>query len=540
MNPSAAFEALRPHRDRLEGRPMRELFAADPARFSHFTLQLDDMLFDFSKNRIDAAALDALISLAHAAGVEAKRDAMFAGAPINATEGRAVLHTALRNRSGAPVPVDGQDVMPAIASVLESMRAFASAVRSGEYRVTGGKVTDVVNVGIGGSDLGPAMAARALSPYADGPRTHFVSNVDGADFADTVARLDPATTLFIVASKTFTTAETMANARSARQWIAGAVGEEGAGRHFAALSTNLAATREFGIEDERTFGFWDWVGGRYSIWSAIGLSLMLGIGPEGFDEFLDGAYAVDEHFRQAPLERNIPVIMALLGVWYRNIWGFASHAVLPYDNRLGRFPAYLQQLDMESNGKRVTLAGEPVAWETGPVVWGEPGTNGQHAFYQLIHQGTSVIPCDFLVAARPHEELGNHHIMLVANCLAQSEALMKGRTLEEASAGMRANGMDEHTVARIAPHRVFPGNRPSNTFVYTRLTPRTLGMLIALYEHKVFVQGAIWDVNSFDQWGVELGKVLATEIQPFLEGKAQPDGRDCSTAGLVAALRERG
>lgn len=540
MNPSAAFEALRPHRDRLEGRPMRELFAADPARFSRFSLQLDDMLFDFSKNRIDAAALDALISLAHEAGVEAKRDAMFAGAPINATEGRAVLHTALRNRSGAPVPVDGQDVMPAIASVLESMRAFASAVRSGEYRVTGGKVTDVVNVGIGGSDLGPAMAARALSPYADGPRTHFVSNVDGADFADTVARLDPATTLFIVASKTFTTAETMANARSARQWIAGAVGEEGAGRHFAALSTNLAATREFGIEDERTFGFWDWVGGRYSIWSAIGLSLMLGIGPEGFDEFLDGAYAVDEHFRQAPLERNIPVIMALLGVWYRNIWGFASHAVLPYDNRLGRFPAYLQQLDMESNGKRVTLAGEPVAWETGPVVWGEPGTNGQHAFYQLIHQGTSVIPCDFLVAARPHEELGNHHIMLVANCLAQSEALMKGRTLEEASAGMRANGMDEHTVARIAPHRVFPGNRPSNTFVYTRLTPRTLGMLIALYEHKVFVQGAIWDVNSFDQWGVELGKVLATEIQPFLEGKAQPDDRDCSTAGLVAALRGRG
>lgn len=540
MNPSAAFEALRPHRDRLEGRPMRELFAADPARFSRFSLQLDDMLFDFSKNRIDAAALDALISLAHEAGVEAKRDAMFAGAPINATEGRAVLHTALRNRSGAPVPVDGQDVMPAIASVLESMRAFASAVRSGEYRVTGGKVTDVVNVGIGGSDLGPAMAARALSPFADGPRTHFVSNVDGADFADTVARLDPATTLFIVASKTFTTAETMANARSARQWIAGAVGEEGAGRHFAALSTNLAATREFGIEDERTFGFWDWVGGRYSIWSAIGLSLMLGIGPEGFDEFLDGAYAVDEHFRQAPLERNIPVIMALLGVWYRNIWGFASHAVLPYDNRLGRFPAYLQQLDMESNGKRVTLAGEPVAWETGPVVWGEPGTNGQHAFYQLIHQGTSVIPCDFLVAARPHEELGNHHIMLVANCLAQSEALMKGRTLEEASAGMRANGMDEHTVARIAPHRVFPGNRPSNTFVYTRLTPRTLGMLIALYEHKVFVQGAIWDVNSFDQWGVELGKVLATEIQPFLEGKAQPDDRDCSTAGLVAALRGRG
>lgn len=540
MNPSAAFELLRKHRDRLEGQPMRELFAADPARFSRFSLQLDDLLFDFSKNRVDAPALEALISLVREAGVEAKRDAMFAGSPINVTEGRAVLHTALRNRSGAPVLVDGADVMPAIAAVLESMRAFAGAVRSGEYRVTGGKVTDVVNVGIGGSDLGPAMAARALSPYADGPRTHFVSNVDGADFADTVARLDPATTLFIIASKTFTTAETMANARSARQWIASAVGEDGAGRHFAALSTNLAATRDFGIEDERTFGFWDWVGGRYSIWSAIGLSLMLAIGPEGFDEFLDGAYAVDEHFRDAPLERNIPVIMAALGVWYRNVWGFASHAVLPYDNRLGRFPAYLQQLDMESNGKRVTLAGEPVRWETGPVVWGEPGTNGQHAFYQLIHQGTSVIPCDFLVAARPHEELGDHHIMLVANCLAQSEALMKGRTLEEASAEMHAKGMDEKSVARIAPHRVFPGNRPSNTFVYRQLTPRTLGMLIALYEHKVFVQGAIWDINSFDQWGVELGKVLATEIQPLLQGTAEPGDRDSSTAGLVAALRERG
>ncbi len=540
MNPSAAFELLRKHRERLDSQPMRELFDADPARFSRFSLQLDDLLFDYSKNRIDAAALDGLLSLAREAGVEARRDAMFAGEPINVTEGRAVLHTALRNRSGTPVLVDGEDVMPGIATVLASMRAFADAVRSGEYRVTGGKVSDVVNVGIGGSDLGPAMAARALSPYADGPRTHFVSNVDGADFADTVSRLDPATTLFIIASKTFTTAETMANARSARQWIASAVGEDGAGRHFAALSTNLAATRDFGIEDERTFGFWDWVGGRYSIWSAIGLSLMLAIGPDEFDAFLDGAHAVDEHFRKAPLERNIPVIMGLLGVWYRNVWGFASHAVLPYDNRLGRFPAYLQQLDMESNGKRVTLAGEPVAWETGPVVWGEPGTNGQHAFYQLIHQGTSVIPCDFLVAARPHEDLGKHHVMLLANCLAQSEALMKGRTLEEASAEMHAKGMDGQSVARIAPHRVFPGNRPSNTFVYRQLTPRTLGMLIALYEHKVFVQGAIWDINSFDQWGVELGKVLATEIQPFLEGSAEPTGRDSSTAGLVAALRERG
>jgi glucose-6-phosphate isomerase len=427
--------------------------------------------------------------------------------------------------------------MPGIRKVLKDMGAFARAVRTGTYGVTGGKVSDVVNIGIGGSDLGPAMATRALSPYCDGPRLHFVSNVDGADLSDTIAALDPRTTLFIVASKTFTTAETMANANSARAWIARSVGKAAAGAHFAALSTNLAATRAFGIADERTFGFWDWVGGRYSVWSAIGLSLMIAIGPRRFGEFLDGAYAADLHFRTAAPEKNIPIIMAMLGVWYRNAWGYPTHAVLPYDNRLARFPAYLQQLDMESNGKHVTLDGKQVGWDTGPVVWGEPGTNGQHAFYQLIHQGTAVIPCDFLVAAQPHERLGKHHQMLVANCLAQSEALMNGRTLAEAEAEMRGRGMAEGQIRAIAPHRVFDGNRPSNTFLYRKLTPFMLGMLIALYEHKVFVQGVVWDINSFDQWGVELGKVLAVEIEPLLAADDKVKGRDSSTIGLIEAYK---
>jgi glucose-6-phosphate isomerase len=537
MNIKKALAALEPHRRRLSAISMRSMFAADPGRYKQFSLKLGDIVFDYSKNRIDAEALDALLGLARDADVEAHRDAMFAGAAINATEGRAVLHTALRNSAKSPVYVDGKDVMPGIRKVLRNMGTFARAVRTGDYEVTGGKVRDVVNIGIGGSDLGPAMAARALSPYADGPRLHFVSNVDGADLSDTLRRLDPKTTLFIIASKTFTTAETMANANSARAWIAKAVGKAAAGRHFAALSTNLPATRAFGIADDRTFGFWDWVGGRYSVWSAIGLSLMIGIGPKRFTEFLAGAHSVDLHFRTAPLERNIPVIMALLGIWHRNVWGFATHAVLPYDNRLARFPAYLQQLDMESNGKHVTLDGKTVGCDTGPVVWGEPGTNGQHAFYQLIHQGTSVIPCDFLVAAEPHEKLGNHHRMLVANCLAQSEALMNGRTIEEATAEMRARGMDEERIAQIAPHRVFEGNRPSNTLLYRKLTPYVLGQLIAIYEHKVFVQGVLWNVNSFDQWGVELGKVLAVEIEPLLAPGSNTRGKDSSTRGLIAAYK---
>ncbi len=536
FNVKSALAELQVHRRRLSAISMRTLFAGDPKRFSDFSLGLGDLLFDFSKNRIDATALAALVAIARSCGVEARRDAMFSGAPINTTEGRAVLHTALRNRSGRPVFVDGADVMPQTEAVRAAMTRFANAVRNGRYKVSGGAVTDVVNIGIGGSDLGPAMAARALSPYANGPRLHFVSNVDGADIADTLNGIDPATTLFVVASKTFTTAETMANARTARSAVEKAVGKDRAAQHFAALSTNLAATQTFGIPPERTFGFWDWVGGRYSLWSAIGLSLMIGIGPKRFGELLDGAFLADEHFRSAPLAENIPVIMALIGIWHRNIWGFATHAVLPYDNRLSRFPAYLQQLDMELNGKRVTLAGRPVASATGPVVWGEPGTNGQHAFYQLIHQGTSVVPCDFLIAAEPHEKLGRHHAMLVANCFAQSEALMRGKTLSEAVAELRAGGMSPKAAHALAPHKVFPGNRPSNTFLYRKLTPATLGMLIALYEHKVFVQGTIWGINSFDQWGVELGKVLAGEIEPLLSG-GKVSNRDSSTAGLIGAYR---
>ncbi|HSO46455.1 MAG TPA: glucose-6-phosphate isomerase [Rhizobiaceae bacterium] len=537
MQLKSAFRELETHRKRLEAVSMRELFASNPKRFAQHSLKLGDLIFDYSNNRIDDEAMALLIELARKAGVEAKREAKYSGEPINATEGRAVLHTALRDLSGGKVVTGGKDVMPGIRKVLSAMRKFATAVRSGAYGVTGGRITDVVNIGIGGSDLGPAMAARALSPYADGPRTHFVSNVDGADLSDTLKGLDPKTTLFIIASKTFTTAETMANANSARAWVSKAVGKSRAGAHFAALSTNLEATRAFGIDDSRTFGFWDWVGGRYSIWSAIGLSLMIGIGPRRFMEFLAGAHVADRHFREAPLAQNIPVIMALLGIWHRNVWGFSTHAVLPYDNRLARFPAYLQQLDMESNGKHVSLDGKPVNYQTGPIVWGEPGTNGQHAFYQLIHQGTSVIPCDFLIAAQPQEKLGKHHVMLAANCFAQAEALMNGKTLGEVVEEMRAKGVDEKRIAKIAPHRVFEGNRPSSTFLYQKLTPAMLGTLVALYEHKVFVQGVIWNINSFDQWGVELGKVLAVEIEPMLSGEASPAKRDASTKGLIAAFK---
>ncbi|MGI9401302.1 MAG: glucose-6-phosphate isomerase [Rhizobiaceae bacterium] len=539
MKANSALKRLEPHRKRLSGTSMGEMFAADTRRFSNYSTSLDDLLFDYSKNRIDEPAFDALIDLARSRQVEAQRDAMFAGEHINFTEDRAVLHTALRNLSGDPVFVDGKNVMTEIRNVQSAMRKFSNAVRSGRYKVTAGAVTDVVNIGIGGSDLGPAMVVRALSPYANGPRAHFVSNVDGADLADTLADLNPRTTLFIIASKTFTTAETMANARSALAWVRKAVGARKAGAHFAALSTNLEATRAFGISDDRTFDFWDWVGGRYSVWSAIGLSVMLAIGPARFRSFLEGAHIVDRHFCDAPLEKNIPVIMALLGVWYRDIWGFGTHAVLPYDNRMVRFPAYLQQLDMESNGKHVDTSDKQVSYQTGPVVWGEPGTNGQHAFYQLIHQGTDIIPCDFLVAAQPHEKLGDHHLMLVANCLAQSEALMTGKSSEEVMAELLKSGMEPSEAKRLAPHKVFEGNRPSNTFLYRKLTPKTLGMLIALYEHKVFVQGVIWNINSFDQWGVELGKVLAVQIQPFLSGDKRPTKKDASTKGLVKAFHVR-
>ncbi len=517
---------------------IRAAFAADPKRFSRYSATFGDFLFDYSKCAVNDAVLDALEALAKDAGVEKKRDAMFAGEIINITEERAVLHTALRNRANTPVLVEGKDVMPDVNSVLDAMGAFADGIRSGALKgATGKKITDVVNIGIGGSDLGPVMATLALAPFHDGPRLHFVSNIDGAHIADTLKLLEAETTLFIVASKTFTTIETMTNAATARKFIADKLGDAAVGSHFCAVSTALDKVSAFGIDQSRVFGFWDWVGGRYSIWSAIGLPLMIAIGKEDFAGFLAGGHAIDKHFREAPIRENIPMLLGLIGFYHRNVLNYPSRAILPYDQRLSRFPAYLQQLDMESNGKSVTVDSTPVEYKTGPVVWGEPGTNGQHAFYQLIHQGTSIIPTEFMIAANGHEtELRHQHQLLIANCLAQSEALMKGRTLAEAKAQLTSKGTDEAKADKIAPHRVFSGNRPSITMVYDSLTPFALGRLIALYEHRVFVEGALFNINSFDQWGVELGKELATGLLPVVEGKQSAEGHDSSTAGLVAAL----
>ncbi|MDW9542415.1 glucose-6-phosphate isomerase [Sinorhizobium meliloti] len=534
----ALVENLKATARETDATDIRAAFAADPNRFSRFSTAFDDLLFDYSKCAVNDRIIDGLEALAKAAKVEEKRDAMFRGDIINITEERAVLHTALRNRSNRPVLVDGKDVMPDVNAVLEAMGKFADDIRSGALKgATGKKITDVVNIGIGGSDLGPVMATLALAPFHDGPRLHFVSNVDGAHIADTLTLLDPETSLFIVASKTFTTIETMTNAATARAFIAGKLGEAAVGHHFAAVSTALDKVGAFGIDAARVFGFWDWVGGRYSIWSAIGLPLMIAIGKENFGRFLDGGHAIDEHFRSAPLRQNIPMLLGLIGFHNRNVLGYPSRAILPYDQRLTRFPAYLQQLDMESNGKGVTLDSQPVEFSTGPVVWGEPGTNGQHAFYQLIHQGTDVIPAEFMIAANGHEkDLRHQHQLLMANCLAQSEALMKGRTLAEAKAQLTSKGMDDAKADKIAPHRVFTGNRPSLTIVYDQLDPFALGRLIALYEHRVFVEGALFNINSFDQWGVELGKELATGLLPVIEGKESAEGHDSSTAGLVAAL----
>ena len=534
----ALVENLKATARETDATDIRAAFAADPNRFSRFSTAFDDLLFDYSKCAVNDRVIDGLEALAKAAKVEEKRDAMFRGDIINITEERAVLHTALRNRSNRPVLVGGKDVMPDVNAVLEAMGKFADDVRSGALKgATGKKITDVVNIGIGGSDLGPVMATLALAPFHDGPRLHFVSNVDGAHIADTLKLLDPETSLFIVASKTFTTIETMTNAATARAFIAGKLGEAAVGHHFAAVSTALDKVGAFGIDAARVFGFWDWVGGRYSIWSAIGLPLMIAIGKENFDRFLDGGHAMDEHFRSAPLRRNVPMLLGLIGFYHRNVLGYPSRAILPYDQRLTRFPAYLQQLDMESNGKGVTLDSQPVEFATGPVVWGEPGTNGQHAFYQLIHQGTDIIPAEFMIAANGHEKgLRHQHQLLMANCLAQSEALMRGRTMAEAKAQLTSKGMDEAKADKIAPHRVFTGNRPSLTIVYDQLDPFALGRLIALYEHRVFVEGALFNINSFDQWGVELGKELATGLLPVIEGKESTEGHDSSTAGLVAAL----
>lgn len=516
----------------LGGRRIVDLFAGDPDRAAGFSIRAGEMLLDYSKTQVDAEVRAALVALCDRAGLAARRDAMFSGAPINETEGRAVLHTALRNLDGGPVRVDGADVMPEVRATLDRMREFAGAVRSGRIAGAGGGFTDVVNIGIGGSDLGPAMAVLALAPYHDGPRCHFVSNVDGAHMADTLRGLDPARTLVIVASKTFTTIETMTNARTARDWMVAGGGDPA--RQFAAVSTAGEKTAAFGIPAGHVFGFADWVGGRYSIWGPIGLSLMLAVGPEDFDAFLCGGQEMDRHFRTAPWTQNMPVMLALLGIWHHQVCGYPSRAVLPYDQRLARLPAYFQQLEMESNGKSVAMDGTPLAQAAGPVVWGEPGTNGQHAFYQLIHQGKQIVPCEFMVAARGHEpELAHHHRLLVANCLAQSEALMRGRPLEAARRIVSDKGFEGAELERQARHRVFEGNRPSTTLIYPKLTPGVLGAIIALYEHRVFVEGVIMGINSFDQWGVELGKELATSLGPIVDGTESAAGKDGSTAALV-------
>jgi glucose-6-phosphate isomerase len=542
MKPAAltALENLRAHRAELGNPHLRDLFAADPDRFARFSLSLGDLTLDYSKNRIVPETLPLLLTLAEAAGIAELRDAMFAGEPINLTENRAVLHVALRAPADADIRVDGRNVVPQVHAVLKAFLAFADRIRSGDIRgVAADRFTDVVNIGIGGSDLGPAMAVAALTPYrGNGPRLHFVSNVDGAHLADTLAGLDAERTLFLIASKTFTTSETMTNAASARAWLAYRLGEEAVPDHFAAISTNLEKVAEFGIRPDRVFGFWDWVGGRYSVWSAIGLPLAISVGAENFRAFLAGAREMDEHFRDAPLADNMPVVMGLLGIWYRNVWDFRTHAVLPYDQRLSRFAAHLQQLDMESNGKRVTRDSRLVEYRTGPIVWGEPGTNGQHAFFQLLHQGTEIVPADFLAAAEPHEDMGDHHAKLVANCLAQTEALAFGKTEAEVREELEKSGVAGEALQKLLPHKVFPGNRPTNTLIYRRLDPYTLGRLIALYEHKVFVQGAVWDINSFDQWGVELGKALATRLLPVVRDGAAADKLDASTRGLVARFRE--
>lgn len=531
-----AWRALVAHRAAMEKVHMRDLFASDPARFERFSLRLDDLLFDFSKNRITEETLSLLLQLAEESGLARAIEAMFNGERINRTENRAVLHVALRNRSNRPITVDGVDVMPGVNEVLAKMRRFSTAVRDGEWRGhTGRMITDVVNIGIGGSDLGPRMVTHALRPYGhERLRVHFVSNVDPADIGETLKRLDPETTLFLVASKTFTTQETMTNARTARAWLLERLGDESAvAKHFVAISTNQEAVEAFGIDRDNMFVFWDWVGGRYSLWSAIGLPIAISIGMDRFEELLDGAHQVDEHFRTAPFRENIPVIMGLLGVWYNNFWGAQSHAILPYDQNLEYFADYFQQGDMESNGKSVTQDGRPVDYETGPILWGAPGTNGQHAFYQLIHQGTKLIPCDFLVAAQSHYPYREHHEILVANFLAQTEALMKGRTAEETRAELAAAGYSGEELERLTAAKTFAGNKPTNSFLYRRLTPHTLGKLIALYEHKIFTQGVIWDVNSFDQMGVELGKQLANVILPELADDAPVTRHDSSTNGLI-------
>jgi glucose-6-phosphate isomerase len=543
LTESAAWKALATHHVATRGLKMRDLFEADSGRFRELSLSFDDLLFDFSKNRVTGETIDLLVSLAEQCGVPAYIRRLFEGDKINFTENRAVLHVALRNRKNSPIIVDGENVMPKVNAVLAKMRDFTESVRQGNWKgYTGKEIRHIVNIGIGGSDLGPVMATEALRPYwKPGLSVHFVSNVDGTDIAEKLQRVDPETTLFLVASKTFTTQETMANARTARAWLIEKLGAQSAVRnHFVALSTNGKAVAEFGIDPNNMFEFWDWVGGRYSLWSAIGLSIASVIGMDKFEELLSGAHDIDEHFRTSPLRQNIPVIMALLGIWYANFYGAKSQAILPYDQYLHRFPAYLQQADMESNGKSVDRSGARITdYTTGPILWGEPGTNGQHAFYQLIHQGTELIPADFLMPIHSQNPLGEHHTLLASNCFAQTEALMRGKTAEEARAELMRSGIAAARVEQLVPHKVFEGNRPTNTILFDRLTPRALGRLIALYEHKIFVQGIVWNLNSYDQWGVELGKQLANAILPELVTSTEVTSHDSSTNGLVNRFKTR-
>lgn len=542
LTQSPEWKALQSHHTAASQQHMRELFRADPKRFDHFSLRFEDILLDYSKNRVTGETMDLLRKLALAADLRRWTEKMFTGEKINITEDRAVLHVALRNRSNTPILVDGKDVMPGINAVFKHMREFSEAVRGGRWKgYTGKAITDIVNIGIGGSDLGPVMVTEALKPYGSAKlRVHFVSNVDGTHIAEAVKQLDPETTLFIIASKTFTTQETLTNAHSARDWfLKTAKDEKAVAKHFVALSTNAKEVARFGIDTRNMFEFWDWVGGRYSLWSAIGLSIALFIGMDHFEQMLEGAHAMDEHFRTAPLEKNLPVTLALVGLWYNNFFGAQTEAILPYDQYMHRFAAYFQQGDMESNGKSITREGTHVDYQTGPVLWGEPGTNGQHAFYQLIHQGTKLIPCDFLAPIESQNPLGEHHRILLSNFFAQTEALMKGKTEAEVRAELQAVGLTGEALEKLVPHKVFEGNRPTNSILFQKLTPRTLGSLLAMYEHKIFTQGIIWRINSFDQWGVELGKQLAKAILPELENPGAVTTHDSSTNGLIDYYKQR-
>ncbi|MBW2208612.1 MAG: glucose-6-phosphate isomerase [Deltaproteobacteria bacterium] len=538
---TGSWKRLKAHFEKMKDVHMRDLFSQDPARFDRFSIGFEDLLVDFSKNRITLETMDLLLGLAEEVEVRDAIDKMFSGDKINETENRAVLHIALRNRSNTPIPADGEDVMPEVNGVLEKVKSFSNRIQSGAWKgYTGKKMTDIVNIGIGGSDLGPVMVTEALKPYAmTGLNVHFVSNVDGTHVAETLKTLNPETTLFMIASKTFTTQETMTNAFTARAWFLKTAKEQDhVTKHFVAISTNGEKVREFGIDEANMFGFWDWVGGRYSLWSAIGLSIACTIGYENFAELLQGGHKMDLHFRDAPFAENIPVILALIGIWYGNFFGARTEVILPYDQYMHRFPAYFQQGNMESNGKSVDRAGESLTCQSGPIIWGEPGTNGQHSFYQLIHQGTKIIPADFLAPAVSHNPIDEHHNILLSNFFAQTEALLNGKTKDQVIAELKVEGKSEEEIGSIRPYKVFSGNRPTNSILFRKMTPRTLGNLIAMYEHKIFVQGVIWNIFSFDQWGVELGKKLAEKIQPELVDDQPVDTHDSSTNGLINAFKK--